>query len=408
MKHLWIVCLLSAGMFSLPTAAHGGQAGAAVKCPTSFHPGSFTSGDFFSNFDNSCYLIAFWSGNGSGDARGDLNSMYSRIYFCASLRCNPSLNIPPFQLIVIGEFTNARYSSVEIYDEHNLIAQNIPDANIAPLTSAEVNPFGAGVAYQPGQRYAVPINFGGTPGKLEPGCLTTGYNLDQNALDGTQRHPFVNWNLYPGFFAAYPAGSVPPHVVDTPSHSNPNGGGYILVRNYLSLTSVSGNYVPHVIVRDVATGCAYPASMVRSMGIVTTDYNTGMSWMDQVQMQNHNVYAHWQPSHCWINLPPSQSEVQWRRSDEYIPAMNPDTGYLVAYPPSGLPKTLANANEYLRLRFRVPTTPPTPCTNGCARDGSEQMRYSSVSFETSQGATLASLPDGCPAVPLNPCTPLVQ
>src|SRR5450759_2922368 len=36
---------------------------------------------------------------------------------------------------------------------------------------------------------------------------------------------------------------------------------------------------------------------------------------------------------------------------------------------------LASAGEVIRMRFRLPTTPPTPCTNGCSRSGNEQMRY---------------------------------
>jgi hypothetical protein len=36
------------------------------------------------------------------------------------------------------------------------------------------------------------------------------------------------------------------------------------------------------------------------------------------------------------------------------------------------------------------------------------MRYMSISFQTTGGGTLASLPDSCPANPITPCTPLVQ
>ena len=409
MKRLLSACLLFTGIFWLPASGVAAKADRAAKhCPTSFNPGSFTSGDFFSNFDNNCYLIAFSTGNGSGALGGDLNSVYARLFFCASATCNPNLNVPPFQLIIVGEFPNTRYFSVALYDDHSAVTQHLTDEDIVPLTAHDINPLRPNVPYVSGQNYAVPINLGGTPGTPEPGCQMNGYNVNQNALDGTLRHAFVNWNLYPGFFSAYPPNTIPQHVVDTPAHSNPNGSGTIMIRNYLNLTAMTGDHSPHVIVRDVATGCAYPASMVRSMGIVTTNAGKGNSWLDQAQVQNHDLYAHWQPTNCWINLPPSQSEIQWRRGDEYTLYNNPDAPYLSAYTPAGLAQTLASANEYLRLRFQVPTTPPTPCTNGCVRSGNEQARYTSVSFQTPGGATLASLPDRCPVNSPNPCTPLVQ
>jgi hypothetical protein len=273
---------------------------------------------------------------------------------------------------------------------------------VVPLTAAEINPFEPGVAFVSGQSYAVPIDLGGSPGTLEPGCTTTGYNVDVNAMDGTLRHPFMNWNLDAAFFRANP--TMPLHQVDTPDHSNPNTAGAILIRNYLDLTPASD--APHIIVRDVASGCAYPASMVNTMNILTTDNGTGNSWLSQQQVQEHNFYASWQPTQCWSIIP--SSKIQVVRGDEYIPGPVPDGSYLFAYVPAGLPQTLANAGEVLRLRFRVPTTPPTPCTNGCSRSGNEQMRYMSVSFDIPGGATLASVPDSCPANSIYPCTPLIQ
>ena len=83
---------------------------------------------------------------------------------------------------------------------------------------------------------------------------------------------YGNWNLDTAFFHANPTMLL--HAVDTPEHSNPNTSGTILVRNYLDLTPVT--QAPHVIVRDVASGCAYPASMVSAMNILTTDVNRAM------------------------------------------------------------------------------------------------------------------------------------
>ena len=366
-------------------------------CPTQFNPGSFTKGNFFNNFDNNCYEIAFGSGHGAS-AWGDLDSEYNKIFF----RIDPTL--PPYQLIIIGKFPNARYFSITVTDDHSAISQSLTDASIVPLQSNQVNPYLPGVPYTPGQRYAVPINLGGTPGALQRGCTMNGYNVDVNALDGTLRHPFMNWNLDTAFLLANP--TAPLHNVDTPEHSNPNTAGSITIRNYLDLTSNTAANQPHIIVRDVASGCAYPASMVTAMNILVVNSTTGSAWLDQVQTSEHNTYANWQSTQCWGSVP--SSSLQVARGAEYLPVPNPDASYLYAYLPSGLPQSLATSGEVMRLQFRAPTTPPTPCTNGCSRSGSEQMRYVSVSFALPAGTTLASLPDSCPANPLSPCTPLVE
>jgi hypothetical protein len=260
------------------------------------------------------------------------------------------------------------------------------------------------VAFVKGQEYAVPINLGGTPGTLEPGCVVTGYNFDVNAMDGTLRHAFMNWNLDATFFHDNP--TMPLHLVDTAEHTNPNTAGALIVRNYLDLTPSTNSTEPHIIVRDVASGCAYPASMVASMTILTIVTDTGNGWLDQQQVQEHNFYASWQATQCWGIIPTSQMQIV--RGDEYIPGPVPEGSYLYAYVPSGLPATLASAGEVLRMRFRAPTTPPTPCTDGCSRTGNEQMRYESVSFDIPGGSTLASVPDSCPTNPIQACTPMVQ
>jgi hypothetical protein len=146
------------------------------------------------------------------------------------------------------------------------------------------------------------------------------------------------------------------------------------------------------------------------MNVVSTNSTTGNTWQNQQQVQEHNVYANWQSTQCWgvVTKPYTNSDINWLRQDEYTAGANPDASYLIANIPSGYTQTLAAANEVLRLRFRVPQTPPTPCVNGCSRSGNEQMRYLSISFQTTGGGTLASLPDSCPASPLTACTPLVQ
>lgn len=384
MKRVFSACLIFTGL------AYAGS------CPTQFNPGSFTKGNFFSNFDNKCYFVDFSTGHGANSQWGDLDTEYNKIFF----RIDPT--IPPYQLIIVGAFPNARYFSIDINDDHSAISQSLVDVNVVPLTAGGVNPFLPGVAFVSGQQYAVPIDLGGTPGSLEPGCMTAGYNVDVNAMDGTLRHPFMNWNLDAAFFHANP--TYPLHQVDTPGHTNPNTAGVILIRNYLDLTPAT--QAPYIIVRDVASGCAYPASMVSAMNILTTDTTTGNAWLTQQQVQEHNFYASWQSTQCWGIVPPSKMQIV--RGDEYIPGPVPEGSYLYAYVPSGLPQTLANAGEVMRMRFRVPSTPPTPCTNGCTRSGNEQMRYMSVSFDVPGGGTLASLPDSCPVNPTIPCTPLIQ
>jgi hypothetical protein len=390
MKRILSAFLIAGGFACLPAPAH------AKPCPTQFNPGSFKKGNFFTNFNDHCYFNDFVTGHGSASQWGDLDTEYNKIFF----QINP--NIAPYQLIIVGNFPNARYFSVDINDDHSAVSQSLADINIIPLTSADVNPYLPGVAFVSGQQYAVPINLGGSPGALEPGCMTNGYNVDVNAMDGTLRHPFMNWNLDPAFFHDNP--NLPPHQMDTAEHSNPNTSGVILIRNYLDLTPSAE--APHIIVRDVASGCAYPASMVSAMNILTTDTDTGNSWLNQKQVQEHNVYANWQTTQCWGIIPSSKMQIV--RGDEYIPGPVPDGSYIYAYVPAGLPQTLAADQEVMRLRFRVPTTPPTPCTNGCSRSGNEQMRYMSVSFDIPGGTTLASVPDSCPLNPTLPCSPLIQ
>jgi hypothetical protein len=365
--------------------------------PIVFTGNQFPTGNFFSNFDNDCYNIAFSTGDGSGGQKGDLNSVYNKLYY------NVNPDMPPYQLIILGNFPNSRYFSVTVYDNHSAVSQNLTDVNIVPLTAKEINPFQPGVAYVSGQQYAIPINLGGTPGTIETGCSMTGFNVSVNGLDGTQRHPFMNWNLNPLFAATNP----PEHEVDTPSHTNPNPAGAIIIRSYLNMTGTKPGDQPHVIVRDVASGCAYPAAYVNStMNAVTASQTVGSTWLHHGQSEEHNAYEAWFGANCWGAIP--DSSIQWARGPEYTSGGNPDAGYSYGNVAVGLPQTLLDTGEVMRLRFRVPTTPPTPCTSGCSRTGDEQIRYVSISFQSEGGITLASLPDHCPTGSTIPCAPLNQ
>jgi hypothetical protein len=202
----------------------------------------------------------------------------------------------------------------------------------------------------------------------------------------------MDWNSDAGFFQRYPKVAV--HVVDTPQHTNPNTAGAVLIRAYLDMTSPSYQTSPHVIVRDVASGCAYPADYaLNTLQIVTGNATTGTSWLDNIQIQTHTLYENtYLPKLCY-GTTGSLNVLPFLRQPEYVPGASPDSAYIVATVPAGLPTTLASAGEVMRIRFRLPTVPPTPCTNGCSRSGTEQMRYASLSFINPGGVTIASLAD---------------
>ena len=373
MKRRWSVCALFASVSLFPGMAH------AIDCsglPTQFNGGEFPTGNFFSNFDNACYLIPFSSGNGGAGA--DLNSTYNKIFYKVD---------PRYQLIIVGTFPNARYFSITDYDTHGAPAQFIVDQDIVALTSSYINPLEPGTAFVAGQKYAVPIDFEGTPGTLEAGCTMNGFNVDVNALDATWRHAGMDWNSDPSVFKANP--SFPLHVVDTPEHTNPNTAGVVMIRNYLEI----GSTTPYAIVRDVASGCAYPAAYaLNTLQVVANNSVTGGAWLDSTQADLHRVYANdYLPKLCFASDP--RNMLAWIRETEYVPGAIPDGSYITAPVSSGVPASLAANGRVMRIRFQIPTTPPTPCTNGCSRSGNEQLRYMSLSFENPGAATLASLAD---------------
>jgi hypothetical protein len=372
-------CALLVGLCLLPGIAR------AIDCsglPTHFTGGEFPNGNFFGNFDNPCYAIPLLSGHG-GSEWGDLNATYFQEYFKVD---------PRYQLIILGTFPNARYFTVSLYDSHLAFAGSIDDASIVPLTHGDVNPYLPGVNFVAGQMFAVPVGFGGTPGKLETGCMMNGYNVDVNGLDGTQRHPGIDWNTDAGVFQTIP--TFPVHVVDTPQHTNPNTAGVVLIRAYLDITQTTYATSPRIILRDVASGCAYPAAYALStLQIVTPNPATGGPWLDQTQVHAHEFYdLNYLPKRCYVQAA-SPNRLNWERLPQYVPGANSDSAYLAAHVPAGLPASLAAAREVMRIRVRLPTTPPTPCTNGCSRSGEEQMRYASLSFIDPGGATIASLAD---------------
>ena len=367
-------CLLFAGF-----CVFGGVARAqdCSNLPTQFTGNEFPTGNFFSNFQNSCYLIPLAP---QGSSKTDLNDTYWQMYYKVD---------PRYQLIVVGSFPNARFFSLTANDDHYLLSQAILDTNIVPLTSSYVNPYQPFTPYAEGQQYAAALNFGGTPGTQETGCMTTGYNVDMNSLDATLRHQGINWNTDPGFWLQNPTAAL--HIVDTPQHSNPNAAGYLMVRAYLDINPADPSTIPAVIVRDVASGCAYPAAYAEQTLQIISPAN-GDSWLNHDQWLDHQNYeVNYLPSLCYATDP--QNELSWARQSEIVKFPNSYSYYLTANVPASLPTTLAAAGEVMRFRLRLPTTPPTPCTNGCSRSGNEQMRYVGLSFYPSSGAALASLAD---------------
>jgi hypothetical protein len=256
-----------------------------TKVNDEFIGDEYPTGDFFLNFANDCYLVPFSIGNGSDGQKGDMNSVYSKMFFCA-VTGNPLCNtthLPPYELIIVGKFPNARYFSVVLYDDHSAVTQTLTDEDIVPLTSSYVNPYQPGVPFMSGQRYAVQLSLGGSPGSSQKGCRMDGYNVSVNGMDGTQRHPYINWNLDKLFLEQ---GNLPKHVVDTPAHSNPNTAGIIMIRDYLDLTPMSPENQPHVIVRgdcDAALArCEIEDRLARDHGLLQVDRHGGDARNDRI------------------------------------------------------------------------------------------------------------------------------
>jgi len=62
-------------------------------------------------------LRRFVTGHGAGSQWGDLNSVYTKYSF----RIDPTL--PPYQFIIVGDFPNARYFSMDINDNHSQLVR---------------------------------------------------------------------------------------------------------------------------------------------------------------------------------------------------------------------------------------------------------------------------------------------
>jgi hypothetical protein len=191
--------------------------------------GGGMSDSFASNFvtssNASSYELPFPNFLVGATGAGDWNVRYGAVYYninnsslggagtaaswssaCANATggCNNVTPAPahfPFcavELVVAGQYPNARYFSISNYDEHFTIAQHIADVDVDPASASQSSPFIGGNAWKD-IPYLVPISLGqvpsATPGLNGPvqGCQISPYEED-NLLDATQRHPAGDWN----------------------------------------------------------------------------------------------------------------------------------------------------------------------------------------------------------------------
>jgi hypothetical protein len=396
-------------------------------------------GSFFSNFANPTYWTQL-AGNASGGA-GDMNAAYSAMYYSIANLTNAQNGYCQMEFVVVGTFPEGRYMVITDNDMHYASAQHLADADIDPVGGqgqSYTNPFvpdppATSPPYNGAQWYLVPVSLGYIP---NPSTVTNGCGIDpfeeDNLLDATERHLSMDWN------GEVQAGNAPTslHLVDTPDHLAPNTAGSIFVRDYLSQVGCTSASDPttcqqhpkppptYFILRDVGTGCAYtsafvqsnllynskagtgnPATAVVSLGDPSTPGNS--NWLSVDQHQQHITNANVTPDACYANGNPAQggsgsgapnfyNQVAWTRSPEWVGTPGPDDSYIGgALGPTALAAVAnggANGRGVVRFRFQLPNMPNTPCPAPytCGLTGSEQLRYTSLTFG-SQQATSAQL-----------------
>ena len=362
--------------FALLVLSAASSYGQTTNCATAPDP----TKNFLQNFLNSCYAFGFPANLGNGQNASDLTETYAGFFYLVN---------PGYEVILVGDFPQSRYLNVAVDDSHLFTQVSFFDAQLTPLSSSYVNPFLPGATYQPNQLYAVAVQFGGTePANIQAGCGFGGLNFHANLVDATKRHPGISWNgspiVYPGFPAHDDAG--------------PNLGGMVTVRQYLNQTSSAGYGIlstPIAIVRDLSTGCAVPLANavandpnnIAPSQVITRNTTIATNWIDNAQIWAHKAFRAMKPTYCYALSP---ATAQWFKPDIYVPNPNPDSGYLVANISSTALNWVIANQEFMRLRFQLPTMPSTPCS-GCSISGSEQMRYFDLSFADNQGVNLATI-----------------
>jgi hypothetical protein len=437
----WVFPAALAALFAVTLAAQ-------PQSPCPFQPGTPANPQkaFYANFANSAYEIPLSAQTGPG-WQSDRNSTYFPLFYSIA---NANRNFPPncqFELVIVGDFPDARYFSITVNDQHKTATQHLVDAAIDPVGSGvatSANPFvpganGSSPSYSGAQPYLVPISLGAVPSltAITPGCQINSFEED-NLLDATQRHLSNDWNtnLQPPNIAS----GLAPHVVNTPGNDNPNTAGSIIVRTYSPWVTCPGgpntctsrpagvqpySGQPHLIVRDVATGCAFTAQEVTNyllyykqcIGPCATPDTAIVSmtdpslfdpnWLDVSQETHHSHYASITPQACYANGSPTQTNppssgppyfynrVAWARSPEWLPDAGPDDSYiggaiipsdLAHMQPAAKNPACSQVNKgdgcVMRLRFQLPNMPTTPCgpPYTCTLASNVDLRYMSLTF----------------------------
>jgi hypothetical protein len=165
----------------------------------------------------------------------------------------------------------------------------------------------------------------------------------------------------------------------------------IEIRDYIG---ISTEPLPVVIVRQLSTGCAIPASLAAQMGIIAANQPISTTtWLNQSQITAHRQYADSiTTTKCYPGMNPTGTGV-WVRSPDWVPRNNGATAYVSAVLSAASIQTLLAGRAFLRIQFPLPTTPPTPCANAqCTRTGNEQVRYFSIEFDAGT-STITALDD---------------
>ncbi len=365
------LALFGSACLSLPLQASPASAkGAPPPLNCANPPAINPSLDFLGNFNNKCYLIPMVAGHG-GSSGGDLGAEYDQIFYLVQ---------PGYELVIYDQFPSARFLSVTVYDQHAVNTSELLDVNILPQNSTMTNPFQIGVPYQPNQFYGVSVSLGGgVPTTPAAGCSTADTTIDQNLLDASQIHSGLTWTGWPDLPANFP-----PHLTGA------NSAGSLMVRKYaiMSDTGVAG-----VFVRQLSDGCAITAAAAAAQGIVTTNSATGEAQEDTLQIDTHEVFAgEVQPRYCWPRDP--TNEVQWVRTQNYVPEINSNAAYLRAPIGADTVQKMISEGGFMQIQFPLPTFPDMPCPTGdCWITGNEQLRYYSMSFEDDEQNVYATIHD---------------
>ncbi len=326
--------------------------------------------DFVANFNNPCYAIRMAPGTGANEL-GDLNATYDQIYYQI---------MPGYDLVILGEFPNARFMSATAYDDH--LAATGPaliDYQILPLTNRMLNPYLVGATYVSGQQYGIAVDLGfGQPVTEAAGCRTTGTTIDKNILNASQIHSGLTWLGYP---------DLPP---DFPVHEiGANDAGELEIRRYIDLPRTP---LETVIVRQLSNGCAISAAQAIALNILSTSQPNPSPWLHETQINAHQEFSQSiVPELCYPTDP--LNSVTWLRTRDYIPLDNTVAAGIQATVQSTWLQSLVAGQRFIRVQFPMPTVPDTPCATGaCALTGNEQLRYFSFSFQNGTN-TLYSLKD---------------